>query len=119
MPQFATLSAPETPTVPAIPTATATASSVEICPTCGTRRTRRPYTPQPGDNALRVLRLQAGLSQVKLANLIGVYQPYVSWWEHARYTGLTAPRVQALAAALDVPAAEVRRAIRHLVWPLP
>ena len=125
MPQIATFMPPMIPTPPAIPTATTTASSVEICPTCGTRRirrTRRPYTPQPGDSALRVLRLRAGLSQVQLANLIGVYQPYIALWEHAehaRYVGLTAQRVQALAAALGVSATEVREAIRHLVWPLP
>ena len=126
MPQFATLSTPEAPAAPAIPTVpTATASSVEICPTCGTRRirrTRRPYTPQPGDSALRVMRLRAGLSQVKLANLIGVHQPYISLWEHAehaRYVGLTAQRVQALAAAFGVSAAEVREALRHLAWPVP
>lgn len=57
--------------------------------------------------AIRVVRLERGLSQQELADRVGAAQPDISKWEHGIGTPVAVPRLLAIDAALDAPGGEL------------
>ena len=59
--------------------------------------------------AIKLFRERAGLTQTELAVLVGVAQPHISRWEHARHQ-ISDAYLGRIAAALNVEPWEVRYA---------